>query len=319
MSPADSALAAWVLFVAQIVTMLGLLVYVWKTWEMASATRTAAEASAKAVKDATEARLEALAPHILVYFGTEQMQWAEVVVENRGHGTATDLQIHFDPPLKASRAPGWDANKFFESAKPLFPPGYRVVHSFDMWHTYLTSDCPKRYEVRTTYRGKETGRQHSELHVLDVSTMEHRVEFDRKSVADVVRQLEKLVKATEAGFAKVQSDLDLNTAAQIYAGTTPDRPARAQLVSLLAAWDGANAIDQFAPSRLWWEPVMRYLRSMSFHAYEATRREGGSSDLSNAILGVARLLFVPPYAADEAWESSLSSAIEALRSRVNQQ
>ena len=67
----------WILFFTQILTLVALVIYVWKTWEMASATRRAAEASAAAVREAIDARLEALAPRILVYFGYESLHLAE--------------------------------------------------------------------------------------------------------------------------------------------------------------------------------------------------------------------------------------------------
>lgn len=54
----------WALLVIQAATLVALVVYVWKTWEMATATRDAASASARAIEEARQARAEALAPRV---------------------------------------------------------------------------------------------------------------------------------------------------------------------------------------------------------------------------------------------------------------
>ena len=301
----------WALFAAQILTLAAIAVYVWKTWEMASATRRAAEASAAAVKEAIDARLEAMAPRILVYFGADELQWAEVVVENRGQGTAIDLSIHFDPPLQGSQS-HWNPNRYFERPKAVFPPGYRIAQSFDSWPSYFSAATPRKYEVTVTYTGKENGKSYSDLHVLDVLSIEHRSQFSRKSMDDLVRTLEKTTAAVENGFKALKEDLSLRTATEVYLHE-PTRDAMSYARELVGAWDAGMRIEEVVHTRFWWEPLLRSMRTSSFLGYQAAVRDGDIA-LRDAIIAVSALAFVPSYVTDDAWEQAFITAIEALRS-----
>lgn len=55
------------LLIVQILTLFCLIIYVIKTWEIASATREAARISEKTLKEMKEAREQENAPYILVY------------------------------------------------------------------------------------------------------------------------------------------------------------------------------------------------------------------------------------------------------------
>jgi hypothetical protein len=74
----------WLLLVLQVFSLIFLIIYVIKTWEMASATRAAAEASNRAVEHEREARLEALAPRVLVYFDGSSDFGSDCYPERRG-------------------------------------------------------------------------------------------------------------------------------------------------------------------------------------------------------------------------------------------
>ncbi len=89
----------WILFVAQILTLVVLVVYVWQTWQMASATRAAAESSARAVREAVDAMRDAIAHAISALpeqlrqsltrdQGTEMAQHARLRIDTR-------IQIYF--------------------------------------------------------------------------------------------------------------------------------------------------------------------------------------------------------------------------------
>lgn len=301
----------WVLFMAQIVTLAALVVYVWKTWEMASATRTAAEASASAVKEAIDARLEALSPRVFVYFANDDTHLAEIVLENRGQGTAADLEVHFEPPLKASQG-SWDPNRYFETPKPLFKPGSQVKQSLDTWPSYLgATDTPRRYTATVRYRGKENGRVYEDIQILDVAAIEHRMQFGRKDLDDLVRTIEKATGALETGFRKLLEDQQMRAATQVYL-QEPTRDAEEYARELVAAWDAGNRIEATVKTRFWWEPLLRSMRTHAFHGYQAAVRQG-ISELRDLLIAVAALVFVPYYAADQQWEVELAASIEALR------
>jgi hypothetical protein len=161
----------WLLMGFQAATLIALVVYVWKTWEMASATRDAASASSRAIEEARQARAEALAPRVLVYLNQSELTNAQVVIQNAGAGTATDLQITFEPPLQSSH--GWEVNRYFKTAKPILPPGARIEHVFDTWASYLNSELPRTYKVGIRCVGAETGVRYETEQTLDVTALEH--------------------------------------------------------------------------------------------------------------------------------------------------
>lgn len=112
----------WALLLLQCLSLVVIVVYVWKTWEMASATRASAESSAATLREAKEARLDALAPRVLVYSDPSSSSVAEVVVLNdAGAGTALDVRLDVTPRIPTSneyRDPG----RFFDTPKAAILP-----------------------------------------------------------------------------------------------------------------------------------------------------------------------------------------------------
>jgi hypothetical protein len=138
-NPANIFWDDWLLLFVQVATLVVLMVYVWKTWEMAASTSRAAQTSLEAVEESRTARLEALAPRIVIYFDSDKHFSAQVVIYNAGSGTAGDLRLTFDPPLQASQHP--ELLEFFKTPQSVFPPGYRLAQTFDSWPGYLRSNC----------------------------------------------------------------------------------------------------------------------------------------------------------------------------------
>src|SRR5215207_6093701 len=91
----------------QLLTLIGLIVYVIKTWEIASATRNAAEAtkrstelSQEVIKEMRAARIQESAPHVIVYIDMPPGNWALYIgAKNIGKTVAKDVQFSFEPPL----------------------------------------------------------------------------------------------------------------------------------------------------------------------------------------------------------------------------
>src|SRR6266566_4287301 len=134
----------WVQLIIQIGTLIFLATYVVKTWQMASATREAAQASSRAAEEAVKARLQALAPRILVYFNPEEIFFAEIIVQNAGAGTAREVEFHIDPPLQSSEK-SHHPEKFFDIPKSIIPPGHRIRLYFDTWPSLLKTTNRRRY------------------------------------------------------------------------------------------------------------------------------------------------------------------------------
>lgn len=93
--PSKLPAVQWALLVLQFLTLVGLILTVWKTWEMAVATQKAANATTDTVEEMRLARESASAPHIVVYLASPRANIAEIVVENFGEGTAKDIHLRF--------------------------------------------------------------------------------------------------------------------------------------------------------------------------------------------------------------------------------
>lgn len=179
----------WLLLGVQILTLVVIGVYVWKTWEMAAATRKAAEAAEETLKEAREGRIEEMAPAMLVYFDSTYWGGADIVMENAGRGAAADVSLTFDPPLQTTQP--HELDRFFDATQSLIPPGYRIVQTFDTWPTLLESDLPRRYIVTVRYRGVQTGRSYEYKHNLDAEALRYRLIGSKKGVNEIAEELEK--------------------------------------------------------------------------------------------------------------------------------
>ncbi|MFN5117490.1 MAG: hypothetical protein ACK5FE_07040 [Cyanobacteriota bacterium] len=180
----------WALFGTQVVTLLALIITVWKTWEMAVATQKAANATAATVEEMRKARESASAPHIVVYLASPGSNIAEIIVENFGEGTARDIQLKIEPPLQSSLSK--DIGRFFETPKWL-PPRSRLSHALDVWSTYFASDYPRRYTVKVDYVGVNDGKQYSDEYVLDIDSFRHMAAWGKKDLGDLVKTIDKFV------------------------------------------------------------------------------------------------------------------------------
>ncbi len=203
-NPADVAWDDWLLLGIQIATLAVLLIYVWKTWEMAAATRRAAEAAEQTLKEARESRIEELAPAILVYFDSSPHGGAEIVIENAGRGAAAEVSLTFDPLLQTTQP--HDTDRFFDATQSLIPPGYRIAQLFDVWPALLASDLPKSYAVTVRYRGVQTGRTYEHLHHLNAEALRHRLIGRNKGLHEIVEELEEWRKADEQQARQQRQD-----------------------------------------------------------------------------------------------------------------
>jgi hypothetical protein len=89
------------LLIIQIPTLIALIVYVIKTWEMATATRKAAEAAQSTLLEMREARDQETAPYVIAYFDVpNDTRSLDLVIKNIGKSMATNVTVSFDPQLK---------------------------------------------------------------------------------------------------------------------------------------------------------------------------------------------------------------------------
>lgn len=173
-------------FYLEIATLLFLAIYVRDTARIADAT-------ARSLIEAQEARRESLAPRIMVYFKPTASQVAEIVVENLGAGTAKDVTFAFDPPLQASREGMTGKAREFFGPKPMLPPGYQSSTVLGIWPEYFENkDLPSVYSATVEYAGVENEKRYKVTHILDTRLNTDRLWISKKGIHDLVREVEHL-------------------------------------------------------------------------------------------------------------------------------
>jgi hypothetical protein len=256
----------WLLIGIQLIGMVALIIYVKKTWDIAEETRNSVEVSNAALQEARESRVAAMLPRILVYFSAERLQFAEIVIENIGRGTAVDVKFEFTPELQSSWQ-GAEPAAFFTTPKVL-PPGYRVNHLLDYWPEYFAKNLPRQYRVRITYKGEEDGKEYSLDQLLDASAIDNRVLLDDKGISDVVRELERLRQDVKAKLEDLQRTVDRNHRQGLYRGERV--PAVAAIQELLISWRVLAFVQEHQAGHISWDSALEVVREKAFSATCAT-------------------------------------------------
>lgn len=193
----DSATQQTILFFVQIASLVFLIVYVIKTWEMASATRKAAEATEKSVTEIRETRDQETAPFVIAYFDVQtESSLIYLVVKNIGRTVATQVKLTFTPSLRSS-----NDNRllgevgFIKNGIESMPPNYEIRTLVDSSVAYFgKKEIPLKYDVEITcYGGLESKKRVTNLQ-LDLSANKGISYVRNKTMDNLVDEVEKLVK-----------------------------------------------------------------------------------------------------------------------------
>lgn len=170
----------YILFLVQLLGVFGLFLYVYKTWEIASANKKSAEMSQKAIEisqetielsrqsmefsqkeaqksfelsqavleEMREARIQEILPHIVVYF---DMPYGDswimfLIVKNTGKTAARNIEIVFNPPLQSgfgNEIHNFDISLIKNGISSL-APNQEIRTPFDAITNYFDSRLAKR-------------------------------------------------------------------------------------------------------------------------------------------------------------------------------
>jgi hypothetical protein len=160
----------------QVLTLIAIIIYVWKTWQLASDTRAMSEAakksaeatlksaelSEKVLQEMEASRDLLVTPHVIVYFDNQYENFGRLflVVRNVGKGLAENIKLKFTPDLINHDGPEIGKIFMLKHGIPSLPPGYEIRHSFDRIGAYFDGDgtyrdngLPKAYDVEVTFYG----------------------------------------------------------------------------------------------------------------------------------------------------------------------
>jgi hypothetical protein len=212
-------------------TLVAILVYVVKTWQIAtdtarSATSTersaaATEVAAKAteqsarISEATlgemrEARQAESAPYIVVYLDVQPNGWlVDLVIKNVGQTAASTVQISFDPPLAGKISADGDVPlpNFVTDGIAYMPPSFSLRSL--MWSSFVVfgqgAQFPLQYTAAVSYTDSRTGTRHSESYALDLNVFQGTLATTQRTLTDIYEELRHLVKEQAATVTAIQS------------------------------------------------------------------------------------------------------------------
>ena len=179
------------IFIVQVLSLLFLGVYVWKTWQMASSTKASVKASEKMIAEMRETRDQESAPYVvpfininhhMMYFG----------IKNIGKTVAKNIKLEIEPELKQHIGNIKDISLIKNGLSSL-PPGHEIGTKFAVSHIYLKqADSPKKYLVKITFLGGLSNEQREYEQILDLSVYHDLIPDEDKRLIDLVKELENL-------------------------------------------------------------------------------------------------------------------------------
>ena len=194
----DEQILLWVQIISSIIqaiSLIFLIIYVVKTWQMASSTRKAAEATELSVQEMKEMRDEETAPHVIVYFELPPEKLIYLVVKNLGKGTAMDVKLHFDPPLATTGQISINDMPMIKEGIASMPPGYELRTILGSSFEYFGNDqLPLKYSAKVSFFGGLRSEQRVVNQVLDLSMHKNLLYVRRKGIHELTQEIEGLVK-----------------------------------------------------------------------------------------------------------------------------
>lgn len=202
----------YALAVIQLAALLGLILYVYKTWQIASANKRSAELSQKSIelslssielsKQALEemkaSRLQEIAPYVIVYidmpYGNDWVMF--LVVKNIGKTVAKDIKFKFEPALMTGfgdKIKEFDIYLLREGISSLAPM-QEIRTPLDVHSNYLKDKLPTIYKVQVNYSGVLQPNEIVTEQVIDLSMFNDLTVLQKKGESNVIEALEEIAR-----------------------------------------------------------------------------------------------------------------------------
>ena len=194
------------LLIVQILTLVAIVIYVWKTWTMADATRKAAIASEKALSEMRLTREEENRPFVMIYFQTGlDGTTVDLLIRNIGKLPAKNVTFEFDRRLEQGdwnwSSPISESPKF-KNGIAVLPPNLEM-REFFAGFVNLQGLCSS-YRVKVRYAHPFGDRLYEEEQILEWKSLDGKLgagnEWHRlvaqfgEELSKIRTQLEKLTE-----------------------------------------------------------------------------------------------------------------------------
>lgn len=205
-----------ILFAIQVLTLLALIAYVYKTWQIASASKTSAETSQSLIEisqksielsqgvleEMKASRIQENSPYVIAYFDMPYgNSWTLfLVVKNLGKTAAKDVKLEFNPPLQT----GW-GNKISNFVLPFIKdgisslaPAQEIRTPFDAITNYfnpkmverLNGKLPIKYNITVSYSSFLEEKRINTEQKIDLSMFKDLAFLEQKGEQDLIKAIE---------------------------------------------------------------------------------------------------------------------------------
>jgi hypothetical protein len=207
----EKDLIDYVLFTIQALGVIGLFLYVYKTWQIASANKTSAEASQKSIelsqsvlKEMKASRIQEISPHVIVYFDMPYgNSWIMFfVIKNIGKMPAKDIELVFNPPLQTgfgNKISDFDLS-LTKDGISLLAPEQEIRTPFDAITNYFDSkmvkrldgELPTKYEIEISYSNLFEEERICLKQIVDFSMFRGLSFLEEKGTKDLIKAVETI-------------------------------------------------------------------------------------------------------------------------------
>ena len=184
-----------VLAITQILSLIALVVYVVKTWQIASAIREAARASAMTLGEMKQSRDQESAPYVVTYFEIPTGEHViYFVIKNIGRSVATNVRIALEPKLINHSGEDFSKLPLLKNGIPSMPPNYEIRTFFDTSIAAYGEDStvPLTYKATVRFFGGIEAAERKTEQVLDLSFNKGLSWISRKGLHEVATEIERI-------------------------------------------------------------------------------------------------------------------------------
>lgn len=194
----DKKTIDYVLAVVEILSLIFLIIYVIKTWQMASETKKSTQISEKTLKEMKESRAQEVAPYVIAYFNVENNSKICLIVKNIGKTVAENVKLDFTPELTNTLDMDLNEISLIKQGVSSMPPNYEIKTIYDFGTSYFKTDnMPLKYEVEITYQGGINNEVRKVKQTLDLSVYKELLKTRKKGMTDLVKKFDQFSKVTK--------------------------------------------------------------------------------------------------------------------------
>lgn len=155
--------------------------------------------SREMVVEMRAARLQEIAPHVIVFIDMPQDDnWVMyLVIKNTGRTIAKDIKIKFDPPLMTGmgeKVRELDIYLLREGISSL-APGQEIRTPIDSFSSYKRDGLPTIYKATVSYSDGLRAEREETDHVIDLSMFNDLLVLQKKGEQDLIKAVEELARS----------------------------------------------------------------------------------------------------------------------------